>query len=56
MAVAEASFRISIETMSLGLMVDSGEMVDTFPLPSASPSPYDEPLAPLLCTMTPSMT
>ena len=56
MAVAEASLSISIDTMSLGLMVDRGETVDTLPLPSASPSPKEEPLAPLPCIITPSIT
>ena len=56
MAVAEASFKISIETISLGLIVDKGEMVDTLPFPSALPNPNEAPLAPLPCTITPSIT
>ena len=56
MAVAEASFRISILTMSAGLMVDRGDTVDVGPLSRASPKPRLEPLVLLDCTITPSIT
>ena len=42
-------------TMSAGLMVERGEMVETEPFPSASPRPKEAPEAPLPCTITPSM-
>ena len=37
-------------------MVESGEMVDTEPLPNASPRPKSAPEAPPPCTITPSIT
>ena len=37
-------------------MVESGEMVDTEPLPKASPRPKSAPEAPPPCTITPSIT
>ena len=56
MAVAEASFKISIDRMSEGFIVDNGEIVEIGLLPNASPRPKSAPLLPPPCTITPSIT
>ena len=55
MAVADASLRISMLTISAGLMVARGEIVETLPLPRP-PRPKSAAEFPPPWTMTPSMT